>query len=184
MDTYVLQLFENAGYYAIVISLLFNIIVSILGVVPSFFITLANISFFGFGYGLILSIIGEALGAIVSFLLYRKGLRKFSGKVFIENKYLSRLQETEGLSAFFLVLGLRLAPFMPSGVITLVSAGSRMGLLNFSIASTIGKIPALFIEAYSVYAILEWDWKGKMVLAIFSLVLIVIAFRKKKNLEA
>ena len=165
MVVQVLQWFEEAGLYAVWISLHLNIIISILGIIPSVFITAANISFFGFGHGLLLSILGEALGAIISFGLYRKGIAKVKQKISITNKYLGKLQNTEGSEAFLLILLLRIFPFAPSGVVTLASAYSKVGLLNFSIASTLGKIPALVIEAYSIYKIIKWDWPGKIILS-------------------
>ena len=66
MELQILQWFENSRIYAVWISIFLNIIISVLGIVPSVFITAANISFFGFKNGLFLSILGEALGAIIS----------------------------------------------------------------------------------------------------------------------
>jgi uncharacterized membrane protein YdjX (TVP38/TMEM64 family) len=59
------------------------------------------------------------------------------------------LLEAKGLEAFFLVLSLRLLPFVPSGVVTFVATIGKTPLLIFIIASSIGKIPALLLEAYS-----------------------------------
>ena len=181
MESQVIQVFEGLGLYAILLSIVLNIIISVLGVVPSFFLTAANISFFGFGQGLLISIAGEAFGAIVSFYLYRKGIKKVTGKVTVQSRWINNLKQTEGITAFFLVLALRLAPFVPSGIITLVSAGSKMGILNFSAASTLGKIPALLIEAYSVKAVLQFDWQGKMILGLLSIFIIVFVYMKKRK---
>ena len=74
MEGYVLEWFKDIGFYAVGLSIILNIAISVLGLVPSFLLTAANIHFFGFGYGLLLSIVGEAFGAIVSFYLYRKGI--------------------------------------------------------------------------------------------------------------
>lgn len=164
MELQVLQWFEETGLYAVWISLTLNVAISILGFLPSVFITAANISFFGFGHGLLLSILGEALGAIISFGLYRTGITKVKDKISITNIYLRKLQSKDGMEAFLLILTLRVFPFVPSGLVTLASAYSKVGLLNFSIASTLGKIPALGIEAYSIYQIIEWDWQGKVIL--------------------
>lgn len=187
MEIQIIELFEDTGMYAVLLSILLSIVISILGIVPSIFLTVANIGFFGFCYGLFLSILGEALGAIIGFYLFRKGLNKVTNKVTnkvsVNNKVLNKLQETEGLKAFTLVLALRLAPFIPSGLITLVSAGSKIGILNFSIASTLGKIPALIIEAYSIKEILDWDWQGKIILAILSIFIFILMFRKKRPLD-
>ena len=183
MEGQVIQLFDNIGVFAVILSVALNILISVLGVVPSFFLTAANISFFGFGYGLVVSIIGEAIGAVISFYLYRLGIQKVKEKekVSINNRFLIKLQQTEGITAFVLVFALRLAPFIPSGLITLISAGSRMGILNFSISSTLGKLPALLIEAYSVQAILLWNWQGKVILGNISLLIIFFLYRRKRK---
>ena len=181
MEEQVILVFEDIGLFAILLSIALNILISVLGVVPSIFLTAANISFFGFGYGLLISIIGEALGAIVSFALYRLGLNRVQSKVFIQNPYIEKLKQTGGITAFILVLSLRLAPFIPSGVITLVSAGSRMGILSFSLASTLGKFPALLLEAFSVQAIMQWEWQGQFILGGLSISILIYLFRKRKQ---
>ena len=181
METQVLYWFESSGLYAVWLSIILNIIISVLGVVPSFFITAANISFFGFENGLLLSILGEAFGAIISFYLYRKGINKVRNKISIKNKYLNRLMHSKGIEAFLLILSLRIFLLMPSGLVTLVSASSNVGILNFSIASTFGKIPALVIEAYSIQQILNWNWQGKVILSLISLFILGLLFRKNRK---
>ncbi|WP_065410388.1 TVP38/TMEM64 family protein [Pseudobacillus wudalianchiensis] len=133
---------------AFLASISLNIIVAVSGVLPSAFLTGANIVLFGFEWGLLVSIIGEAAGAVVSFILYRYGFKKLHKQ--FNHKFLNKLKDTGGAEAILLVLLLRIVPFVPSGAVTLTAAVSRMGLLSFSLASTIGKIPSLFIEAYSV----------------------------------
>ncbi|MBO0587715.1 VTT domain-containing protein [Sporosarcina sp. E16_8] len=177
----ILQCFENNSLLAVGISIILNISISVLGFIPSVFITAANISFFGFGKGLILSILGEALGAMISFYLYRKGINKVKTNVSINNKHLNRLQQTKGMEAFLLILASRVFPFVPSGLVTLASAGSNVGMWNFSIASTLGKIPALVIEAYSTQQILNWSWQGKVILGISSVIIISILIRKRTS---
>lgn len=179
MEFQVLQWFQEMSSYAVWISLFLSVIISILGIVPSVFITAANISFFGFGYGLLLSILGEAFGAVISFYLYRKGINKIKHKTSLRNKHLNRLQITEGIEAFGLVLGLRVFPFIPSGLVTLASAYSKVGMMNFSLASTLGKIPALVIEAYSIQQIINWNWQGKVMLGL-ALVFLYLLLKKKR----
>jgi uncharacterized membrane protein YdjX (TVP38/TMEM64 family) len=181
MEGQVLQWFENRGYYAIGISIFLNIIISVLGVVPSVFITAANISFFGFEYGLSLSILGEAFGAIISFYLYRKGINKVKTRVPFNNQYLDKLQQTNGVEAFSLIIALRIFPFIPSGLVTLVSASSKVGIWNFSFSSTLGKIPALLIEAYSISQILNWSLQGKVILGLSSLFIVGFLMKKIKG---
>ena len=177
-----LNLLEAVGPFAVLLSILVNIIISILGVVPSFFITAANIAVFGFWTGTLVSFLGESLGAIVSFYLYRKGIKAFAPSVLDKYEPLRKLQRTSGYEAFYLVVAFRLFPFMPSGLVTLAGATSGMGWLNFAVASTIGKVPALLIEAYSVYQVMEMTWIGQVILVGGAVVLVwmVVVKRRKK----
>ncbi|WP_114570761.1 TVP38/TMEM64 family protein [Exiguobacterium flavidum] len=174
-----IQLFEGSEGFAVLVSLIASIVVSTLAL-PSVFITGANLAYFGFADGLTLSIIGEALGAIVSFVLYRKGLSKWTRRHPLKNRWLIRLQKTQGFEAFSLILILRLFPFVPSGLVTLISAGSKVSLPLFAAASTVGKIPALVLEAFAVQEAL----KMSPVLLSLTLSLLVVFFYlswKKSN---
>lgn len=133
---------------------------------------------FGFWKGTFLSFAGEAIGAVVSFVLYRKGFRKLSETKLFSHPKVRRLLEAKGLEAFFLVLSLRLLPFVPSGVVTFVEAIGKTSLLIFMIASSIGKIPALLLEADSVYPLMNWTWKGKGILTFLSVSLFLFTWKK------
>ncbi|HEO8418848.1 TVP38/TMEM64 family protein [Niallia sp. FSL W8-0635] len=180
MDEFLLQLFQDNRSLAILISVITNIIISILGVIPSFFITAANITFFGLTFGIILSVIGEAIGAIISFWLYRKGFYKLNKHIGINNKYLTRLQNKSGWEAFNLIVALRIFPFIPSGIVTLISATSNVSLGIFALASSLGKLPALVLEGLSVQFILTTRWEIKIGLCILSILLLCI-IRKNRT---
>ncbi|QFT87335.1 TVP38/TMEM64 family inner membrane protein YdjZ [Bacillus sp. THAF10] len=179
---YLIELFSASGpWIAVVISIVINTIISILAFVPSVFITAANLAFFGFLIGTLISFLGESIGAVVSFWLYRKGIKKFAPDALLKNKWLFRLQQTDGKNAFILVLALRLFPFAPSGLVTLAGATSKIGLGSFAVASTIGKIPALLIEAFSVYQVLQWNTPGKIILTLVAIALLIGAWKSRKK---
>ncbi|NNU91543.1 hypothetical protein ETB99_13830, partial [Anoxybacillus sp. CHMUD] len=69
MEQQIIALFRTYEPFAFFISIAINIVISILGVVPSVFLTAANLAVFGFWKGTFLSFVGEAVGAIVSFVL-------------------------------------------------------------------------------------------------------------------
>ena len=52
---------------ALLFSILCNILISIIGVIPSVFLTALNVKLFGFVGGAVVSLIGEAAGAIAAF---------------------------------------------------------------------------------------------------------------------
>jgi len=178
MEEQVIALFHTYPSIAFLISIAINIVISILGVVPSVFLTAANLVVFGFWKGTFLSFVGEAVGAIVSFLLYRKGFRKLSETKWFSYPKVKRLLAAEGVEAFSLVLSLRLLPFVPSGLVTFVAAIGRMSLLLFTVASSLGKLPALLLEAYSVYQVMNWTWQGKVISTVFAVFLFLFTWKK------
>ena len=175
-----LQLFREYQNLAIVISICISIIIALLGVVPSVFITAANILFFGFWNGMFISFLGEAIGAGISFLLYRKGFKKTVEKKLDNYPKLKRLVDAENKEAFYRVVALRLIPFVPSGLITFAAAVGRISFAVFIVASSLGKLPALFIEAYAVNAVTNFGWQGKLILAVAAGVLLYWVISKKK----
>lgn len=177
-----LQLFHEYPRSAILISIGINIAVAILGVVPSVFVTAANILFFGFVNGTLISFLGESAGAGLAFLLYRKGFKSSLNKKLEKFPKLNRLINAPGKEAFNGVLTLRLFPFVPSGLITFAAAIGKIRFINFLIASSLGKLPALLIEAYSVYEITKFSWAGKLILVVIATVLffgLVKRYRKR-----
>lgn len=175
-----LQLFREYQNLAIVISICISIIIAIIGVVPSVFITAANILFFGFWNGLFISFLGEAIGAAIAFLVYRKGFKKTVEKRLDKYPKVKRLIHAQHKEAFFLVLALRLIPFVPSGLITFAAAVGKISFLIFISASSLGKLPALFIEAYAVNEITRFGWQGKLILAVATVLLLYWIITKKK----
>ncbi|HEU4471284.1 MAG TPA: VTT domain-containing protein [Flavisolibacter sp.] len=181
MKEQLLQLFEQNPGLAVLISLGFSILIALLGLVPSFFITAANILFFGFWPGVLLSFAGEALGAMVAFILYRKGFKKEASRRLERFPMAMQLTNAQGRQAFLLVLSLRLIPFVPSGLITFAAAIGRISLPVFFLASSLGKIPALLLEGYSVYELTRFSTAGKIILALLGIGIIIYLVKTLKR---
>ncbi|MGP4079742.1 TVP38/TMEM64 family protein [Pseudalkalibacillus sp. R45] len=164
MGDTIISLFRDYPHLAVLISVTLNILIAISGFLPSYFLTAANLYFFGFFWGTAISFAGEAAGALLAFLLYRKGFRKFTRTKLERYSKAKRLIELEGKKAFLFIFGLRLMPFMPSGVVTFFSAIGIVSIWTFFAASTLGKFPALLLEALAVTQVLEWNMLGKMIL--------------------
>ncbi|HSO57761.1 MAG TPA: TVP38/TMEM64 family protein [Paenisporosarcina sp.] len=148
---------------AVLLSVLVNIVISIVGVIPSAFLTAINVSVFGFWGGFLVSLIGEIAGSLVAFWLYRKGFRKFIEDRSKHKPRMKKLLDASPREAFLLVIGLRLMPFVPSGLVTLYAAVSKMRFGSFAVASSIGKVPALLIEVSAMYAVVKWTGIGKFI---------------------
>jgi uncharacterized membrane protein YdjX (TVP38/TMEM64 family) len=178
MKETIVNLFQQYPHAALLISVLISIIVALLGVIPSFFITAANIMFFGFWQGTAISFIGEAAGAILAFLLYRAGFKKSISTQLQKYPRVQRLTQSEGTQAFILILALRLIPYVPSGLITFAASIGRVSALTFFLSSSLGKLPALLLEAFSVYQVMQFGLVGKIILTIVSLIMLFFLTRE------
>lgn len=180
MQKDVIELFNNYSQYALLLSIVLNILIAVLGVIPSVFLTAANVLFFGFWQGTFISFVGESIGAFIAFLLYRSGFKKKLTEKTCKYKKLDTLLNATGKQAFLIILSLRLIPFIPSGIITFTGAVGRVSSLTFLVASSIGKIPALLIEAYAAYNIVEFGWQGKVILLLVAIYLLYLVSKNKK----
>ena len=181
MKESVLELFGQYPQLAIVISLLLSIVIAVAGLLPSVFITAANILFFGFWNGLIISFIGEALGAIIAFALYRRGFKKKTGALLHRYQKVQRLVNAQGKEAFLLIFSLRLLPFVPSGLVTFAAAIGNLSAVTFLISSSLGKLPALFIEAYAVNEVTRFGWQGKAILVLIAAAILYYTITQLKK---
>jgi uncharacterized membrane protein YdjX (TVP38/TMEM64 family) len=174
---------KESGIFSFLISILINILINLFPFIPSYFLTAINIAVFGFWLGTLLSFIGESIGAIVSFIIYRKGLHIFEHKLSPKKqKFIVTLQGSSNLKAFYLILLFRIIPFMPSGVVTLGAAFSNVTLFVFGLASTIGKFPALLLETFAVNQVIQWlDIKIVIVLILLMIFGTIIRYYNRKN---
>jgi uncharacterized membrane protein YdjX (TVP38/TMEM64 family) len=78
MKEALLNFFHDYPNLALISSLFISVVIAVLGVIPSFFVTGANILFFGFWEGVAISFAGEALGAVVAFYLIPQRIQKRS----------------------------------------------------------------------------------------------------------
>lgn len=175
-----IRIFTEYHQFAVLISICISIVVAVLGVVPSVFVTAANVIFFGFWNGTFISFLGEAIGAAIAFLLYRKGFKQAAGKRLNNYPRVKRLLHSNGKEAFYLVFSLRLIPFVPSGLITFAAAVGKVGFGIFILASSLGKIPALLMEAYSVDQISQFSAIGKILLFALAVVILYWVVRRIK----
>ncbi len=169
-------------YYniAIIISIIISTIIAVIGVLPSIFVTMANIVVFGPIGGFLISVCGESIGGVVSFLLYRKGFKEISSDLINKNEKISKIVNSEGKEARQLIFSFRLFPYMPSGLVTYASAVGKVSLIDFTIASTLGKIPALFVEVIlSIGILAALNLPINLIITIVSVILIAYFVYKK-----
>lgn len=177
MNEAILHFFQQYPNIAVLSSFVFSVVIAFIGIIPSFVITAANIHFFGFWEGLVITFLGEATGVLLGFLFYRKGFKK--GVTHKLEKYpkARTLLEADFRDAFWLVFSMRLIPIVPAGLVTFTAAMGRISAAGFVAAGMLGKLPSLFLEAYAVYQVVHFGWQGKVILVATAVVLLYFVIR-------
>lgn len=133
---------RSFGIWAILVSILLNVIQTFGIFIPSLALSGANALVFGPFFGGVISWLGEVLGASLSFLAFRFIIKKP-----VQNKFMW-LSHFQGKKAFYGVLITRLLPAVPSGAVNLIFATSSITMISFITATALGKIPSIFLEVY------------------------------------
>ncbi|WP_017727467.1 TVP38/TMEM64 family protein [Halalkalibacterium ligniniphilum] len=102
---------------------------------------------FGPTLGSIVTWTGSSLASILMFAFVRYGYQDWGLKVIHRYKALSRVTELFERNAFITIFLTRLIPFIPSIVVNIYSALSRVSFLNYTIASSLGKMPSMILFA-------------------------------------
>ncbi|WP_163951652.1 VTT domain-containing protein [Paenibacillus sp. SYP-B3998] len=136
---------KSFGVWAILVSIVLNVAISIIGVVPSILLSGANAAVFGMVPGFFISLIGEVIGAWISFVFYRWGIGKASRLDTEKWKWVQRINNAGRVRSLFLLFVARLTP-IPSVVITLAAAFSNVRVLDFIVVTFLGKAPSVAME--------------------------------------
>lgn len=177
MKEAIYEFFQQYPNIAIFSSFVFSVVIAFIGVIPSFVITAANIHFFGFWEGLVITFFGEATGVLLAFLFYRKGFQKSVIHKLEKYPKARALLEADFRDAFWLVFSLRLVPVVPAGLVTFTAAMGRISAGGFVAAGMLGKLPSLLLEAYAVYEVVHFGWQGKAILIVTAVVLLYFVIR-------
>lgn len=172
-----LQFLEEYPRMAVISSFSFAVFVSLVGIIPSFFVTAAAVLFFGFWQGVAITFLGETLGVAIAFYLYRKGFKKSVEHKLHKYKSAQALLNADNKKAFWIIFSLRLIPVLPSGIVTFTSAMGKATLLTFVIAGALGKLPSLLLEGYAAMQVTELTWQGKVILTLVAVVFLYFLIR-------
>ncbi|MBE6053589.1 MAG: TVP38/TMEM64 family protein [Clostridium sartagoforme] len=177
----IVNLFQQYSMYSIPISLFISIIIALLGVVPSIFITGANIAFFGPILGFIISLLGEVIGGYLTFVVYRLGFKKGVENIKDRHNLLKAIVEGEGRKVGLLIFEGRIIPFIPSGFVTLAAAISNVNGAIFIVATFLGKIPSIALEALISYDLINIEENYlRLVFTLIGVLLVYFTLKKRK----
>lgn len=151
------EVLRSYGMWAMVVSMVIDILINVLGFLPSIFISTANGVVFGLVPGVIISWLAECIGVIISFWLMRRFLRQYAERLIAKSKYLKIMDEFSGANGFKMMLVARSLPYFPSGIITAVGAVSSIRFREYVLATLIGKFPAVALEVVVGHDLVNYE---------------------------
>lgn len=170
------------GAYGIIASLSISILIAIAGIIPSILVTGANVIVFGPINGFIISWVGEVIGALVSFYLYRLGFKKRFERLGGKYTMLDRIVSAKGFEITVLLFQARLLPFIPSGFVTLAGAISNINILHFLVATALGKLPSIALEALVSFDVININTNWiRLAITSFALGSMFLLLRKRNS---
>ena len=131
------------GVYAVFVSFFIDVVINIVGFLPSIFISTANGLIFGLFWGTMISWLAETLGVMISFWVMRVLFRSLAKRVIEQSKTLTALDSYDSWQA---VAAARAIPYMPNGLVTAICALSGMSFRSHMAGSLLGKLPSVALE--------------------------------------
>ena len=138
---------QSFGAWAVVFSFLLTLFVNALGFPPAIIFSTANTLIFGIAFGIFISVVAEAVGVTLSFVLLRFFFRDAAERVIAKHKTLANIDKYSGRRGFVVMLIARMVPYFPSIMLNALGALSAMSMRDYVIASFVGKFPSTGIEA-------------------------------------
>lgn len=131
---------------------------------------------------------GSAAASILMFLFIRYGYQEWGQRVLHRYSSVGRLTALFEKNAFLTVLFARLLPFIPSIIINIYAALSRVSFRSYALASAIGKIPSMLLFAVIGDSLMTDPKNIGLTAAVYGifLALSLYAYRlwKKKQLDS
>ena len=174
--------FSDNKFTAAIILTGLQILQIVFFIVPGQPIQFAASYLFGVMGGLLISLVGAAIGVVIVFYL-----AKFLGTDALKNKfgeekvnnYQGKINSGKGLLiAFFIYL----IPGFPKDLVGYIAGISNMQILPFILISSIGRTPGMFISLFLGKFYQAKNYFGIVMIAVICLILLTICLIKKNDL--
>ncbi|MCI1821202.1 MAG: TVP38/TMEM64 family protein [Megasphaera sp.] len=161
---------RSFGIWAMLVSMIIDIVINIVGFLPSIFISTANGVLFGIYVGTLVSWLGETIGVIISFFFMRTLFRKSAETLIKKSKMLSKLDRYSTLKA---MIAARAVPYAPNGLVTALGALSSISYRDYVIGCLIGKLPSVAIEVILGHDVVNYE-EHAMRLTIVTIAVVIV----------
>lgn len=124
--------------------------------------------------------VASTSASIIMFLFIRFVFQAWGLLIIHRYKKLEMVTAMFERNAFITILVSRLIPFIPSIVINAYSAVSRVSFINYTIASSLGKIPAMLLFAVLGHSVVSSSYQVFFVIAIYALIIVLTIYFYKR----
>lgn len=149
-----IEYLRSFGVWAMLISLIIDVIINIVGFLPSIFISTANGVLFGIYLGTVVSWLGETIGVIISFFFMRTLFRSSAEQLIKKSRMLTKLDEYSNVKAMIVA---RAVPYAPNGLVTALGAISSISYRDYAIGCLIGKLPSVAVEVVVGHDVVNYE---------------------------
>jgi uncharacterized membrane protein YdjX (TVP38/TMEM64 family) len=169
---------DSFGVWAFFFSFWLVLFVNTLGFPPAIIFSTANTLIFGIIPGIVLSVVAETCGVVVSFLLLRFLFRTSAEKIIAQHASLKKIDSFSGKNGFTVMLIARMVPYFPSILLNAFGAISAISLFDYTLASLVGKFPSTAIEAIIGHDTVagDGDYTRIIIVCILAVLLIIGAW--------
>lgn len=181
------EFIQSFGTWALLVAFLLDVLVNVLSVLPTIFLSAANGLIFGLPLGILISWLGECVGVIISFYVMRLFMYETAQKLISKSKRLGDIDSASGSEGLKFMTLARMLPYVPSGILTAVGAVSHMSVRDFVISTLVGKLPSTALEVMVGHDLVEFGAHSKRLGITATFILLVylyLAYRRKKQKQA
>jgi uncharacterized membrane protein YdjX (TVP38/TMEM64 family) len=178
------MLLANYKAASILIYLLLQIIQVVISVIPGQILQFAAGYIYGFVLGTVLSLVGVALGTIITFYLAKVLGKDAMHVLFGEERISKFVQILNSKKAYIFLFIFFVIPGLPKDLLTYAAGISEIRLKPFLILSLVGRAPALMVTIAMSRMLYNGSYIELVLLIIISVILFGIGIIKKDVLIA
>jgi uncharacterized membrane protein YdjX (TVP38/TMEM64 family) len=143
----ILQWFQTSGTEFILLVMMAATLMALFPVIPYPVVGGVLGAVYGPILGTFITWAGSSLASIIMFLFVRYGYQDWGHKALHQHKTVKQVTLLFEKNAFLAILFSRMVFVIPSIVINIYSALSRVSFASYSLASCLGKVPAMLLFA-------------------------------------
>jgi uncharacterized membrane protein YdjX (TVP38/TMEM64 family) len=175
---------RSFGGWSIGITLLLFVVMTFTIVFPFMILSGAAAIMYGIFGAVLISWLGEVLGALVMFFFARVCFRNLVAKWIGGSPYWKQVDDYSAENGFKALLIARLLPLAPSGIITAVAAISRISFRDFFLATLLGKFPPVVFKVLIGHDLVYASENMTRLISVVAVVILIylwLWWRKRKK---